>query len=232
MSEQRVLGAVKEVFEGKNAEFHQAVSSGIVASYRQHPRHYHTLRHIGEMLELTERFDPENRKAFLAAILYHDIIYDPHRYAPGFQGDSNEKASADICRQALSEAGLDKVIIERAEKLILWTQKHDAPSDDEEAKLFMDIDMAIVGSPPARYQEYCVATAKEFLTVFTPEQYLAGRSAFLTATKDKKPVFKTAHFADREDQAAQNMAWELANIGAVVAMASTVGSPALHPPII
>lgn len=216
-----MIEALKEIFEDQGDDFRVSRLAEIIEHYNEPQRYYHTLRHIGKMLEMAEKFEIKDRKGFLAAILYHDIVYDPERYSPGFQGDSNEKASAHICRQVLTEAGIDASIIDRAEKLILWTQKHDAPADDEEAKLLMDIDMAIVGSSPAQYQEYCIATAKEFLTVFTPEQYLAGRKAFLTATKDKKPIFKTAHFAGHEEQAATNMAWELANIEAVVAAAST-----------
>lgn len=210
-----LIGAIKEVFATQSDEFQSARLAEIVERYSEPHRHYHTLTHICEMLEMAKKFDITDT-AFLAAILYHDIVYEPGRYAPGYPGPSNEQDSADFCKEVLSAAQLDKTIIKRASDLIVMTQTHAAPEDDHEARLFMDIDMAIVGANPFRYEEYCYATTKEFLTVFTPEQYLAGRSHFLKHTKDQTPVFKTAYFEDREAPAMQNMTWELANLQTIV----------------
>lgn len=216
-----ILLAVQQVFPNRAPHEHRIVRDNIEAAYSQPPRHYHTVKHLNEMLEHMSRHVVLNKQAFLAALLFHDVVYEPHRSAPGYVGLSNEQESALLCKQILHIGGVDEATMARAKELILMTETHKAPDDDEEALLFMDIDMAIVGAPERRYREYAGQNAREYLSAFTPEQYLMGRTAFLTRVQESKtPVFKTKHFASREKQADENIAWELKHLVEIVAAAA------------
>ena len=204
-----VYRAIVEIFRERDQLFHRKVYDDLKRDYSEPQRHYHTLRHIGEMLTHANSYDLNQRKAFLAAILYHDAVYEPERYVPGFTGPSNEQASADKCTAVLLKGGVDQATIERAAELIIFTQTHKAPDDDHEAKLFMDIDMSILGTSHQRYSEYAAATAKEYLSVFPPEGYFKGRQNFLRKALDQPPVFKTQDFLGLEFAARVNMRWEL-----------------------
>ena len=216
-----ILLAVQQVFPNRAPYEHRMVQENIVAAYSQPHRHYHTVKHLNEMLELTGKHVVLNKQAFLAALLFHDVVYEPQRSAPGYVGLSNEQESALLCKQILQIGGVGAATIERAQELILMTETHKAPEGDEEALLFMDIDMAIVGAPERRYREYAGQNAREYLSAFTPEQYLMGRSAFLTHAQDgKTPIFKTKHFTEREQQADANIAWELKHLVEITAAAA------------
>lgn len=217
-----ILKAIQEIFTNRGPEFHDKVLKYVERRYGESHRHYHTMRHIGECLTANENFSIKDRKAFLAAEVFHDIDYEIGRYAPGHKGESNEAISAKVCEEFLTEGGVEQKIIDRAKELIIMTQTHKAPDGDDEARLFMDIDMSIVGKSAPRYQEYCLDTAREYLSLFPADAYLAGRKHFLTGAVDKKPIFKTQHYASHEDQAAANIRWELANIESIVATAAAL----------
>ena len=137
-----ILLAVRQVFPNRTPYRQREIHEQLTAAYSQPHRYYHTTKHLTEMLELTDRFVLKNKPAFLAALLFHDVVYEPERYAPDYAGLSNEQESALICEQVLRANGVNEQIIARAKELILMTEKHKAPEDDEEALLFVDIDMA------------------------------------------------------------------------------------------
>ncbi len=198
--------------------------------YGQPHRKYHTLKHIEELLKEASRFTLKDRRAVLTAILFHDIFLEPRRYAPTFQGPSNEKVSADICMAMLAENGVNVMTAMRAHDLILMTEKHAVPEGDDEAQLFIDMDMSIIGAPHRRYAEYAGQNAMECLTAFSPKQYLAGRMAFLSKNIEHGPIFKSPQYADREEQARKNMTWELTNLPQLIATAAMVNHVArFHP---
>lgn len=216
-----ILLAVQQVFPNRTEFDQRVIQQNLEQAYTQPHRHYHTMKHLQEMLELTGQHKLENKRAFLAALLFHDLVYEPERYSPVYTGLSNEQESALLCEQILRIGGVDEKTIARAKELILMTETHKAPEGDEEAKLFMDIDMAIVGAPERRYHEYAGQNAREYLHAFPPEQYLMGRAGFLTKTAEKDgPIFKTKHFANREEQARENIAWEMNHLVEIVAAAA------------
>ena len=225
-----ILLAVQQVFPNRTSYDQRVIFENLREAYSQPHRPYHTQKHLKEMLELTNKFPLQHKRAFLAALLFHDVVYEPARYAPDYVGLSNEQESALICEQVLRVGGVDEKTIARAKDLILMTETHKAPEGDEEALLFMDIDMAIVGAKHRRYSEYAGQNAREFLSAFPAEKYFTGRSMFLTHAKDKSPIFKTAHFADREKQAHENIAWELKHLGEIIVAAAMTNHVANYKP--
>jgi predicted metal-dependent HD superfamily phosphohydrolase len=71
-----------------------------VRAYREPHRHYHTLDHVAALLTLLDRYGAEvaDSDAVTAAILFHDVVYDPARH-------DNEEASAAWAAARLARRG-------------------------------------------------------------------------------------------------------------------------------
>ncbi|HEX7151302.1 MAG TPA: hypothetical protein VF618_07420 [Thermoanaerobaculia bacterium] len=169
--------------------------------YSEGHRHYHTLAHLGEMLALLEG----DSEAVLAAMFFHDVIYD--------RRGANEERSADMAREALVDLHFSPEQVTLVERLILATKTH-APGDlPVETHVLLDADLAILGAPRARYQQYIEGVRFEYAWV--PEElFRSGRSGVLRAFLEKEHIFLTERFRERfEAQARENIAWELAGLG-------------------
>lgn len=69
--------------------------------------------------------------------------------------------------------------------------------------------MAILADDEPVYTAYAVNVAAEFLTVFSPLEYKAGREKFLKGAINKPHLFQTDFYRAKEEQARENMAVEL-----------------------
>jgi predicted metal-dependent HD superfamily phosphohydrolase len=214
--------AVETVFKNASARNKLIVLDKIMKAYNDAARGHHDTLHIAETLFEAKLHNLHLKRDFVAAILYHDIVYEPDRYAPGYMGPSNEAESAHMCREDLYNAGVPGQIINRASDLILLTEKHIAPKQDMEAALFMDMDMSIFGANSERYKAYAQGTAKEFLSVFTPAQYSTGRTQFLKSLSEKQSIFLTPHYKALDVPARENMAWELRYLPMIISPLSLV----------
>ena len=164
--------------------------------YSETHRHYHTLTHVGHMLELL----PDADEAVLAAVWFHDAIYD---------GVQNEERSAVLAREALTELGFDESSIVRTEELILATKSH---SPSATAQEFLDADLAILGSDPGRYRGYVAQVRKEYAHVPEP-QFRVARNQILQSFLDRPRIYLTDAFYERfERQARENMQQEVAGL--------------------
>jgi predicted metal-dependent HD superfamily phosphohydrolase len=173
-------------------------------AYAEPHRHYHTLRHVEAMMTLAV---PLERRAtdfpsVLWAIWYHDAIYDP-------RAADNEERSADWAKRSLNAWGVDGVRVDRVVSLILRS-KHDgaAPSTPDEA-IFLDADLAILGSDPELYDQYARAIRGEY--AFVPEAaYRAGRAEVLrTFLQRPRLYFTDVLFRTHESRARSNLRREI-----------------------
>ncbi|XXY49234.1 hypothetical protein WME91_55415 [Sorangium sp. So ce269] len=178
--------------------------SAVCAAYGEPGRAYHDLAHVREVLCRVGEVGRDvgwrrPREVFLAA-LFHDAVYVPGRH-------DNEAQSAELARQAVSQwlpgEGLDAEAIAR---LILLTARHGAlgPADvGEEEALFLDCDMAILGSDPAAFDAYDRAIAAEYSAV-PPELYAAGRRRFFEKLLAAGHIFLSPYFRDRLEARARD----------------------------
>ncbi|KYF74273.1 hypothetical protein BE11_07155 [Sorangium cellulosum] len=176
----------------------------VCAAYGEPGRAYHDLVHVREVLGRVGEAGRDvgwrrPREVFLAA-LFHDAVYVPGRH-------DNEARSAALAREAVARwlpgAGLDEDVIER---LILLTARHGAlgPADvDDEEALFLDCDMAILGSDPAAFDAYDRAIAAEYSAV-PPELYAAGRRRFFEKLLALEHIFLSPYFRDRLEARARD----------------------------
>jgi len=178
----------------------------LCALYSEPERVYHNLAHIEFCLTQLEtvRSLATYPTTIEAAIWFHDVFYDSRR-------NDNEEASAAWARLVLTEAGINAEEIDRVCALILIT-KHDAPPIDNDAKLLVDIDLAILGRPTAEFDRYEAAIRQEYAWV-PDAQFRAGRSKILRMFLDREQIYHTAPFyTGYEQPARENLQRSLAQL--------------------
>jgi predicted metal-dependent HD superfamily phosphohydrolase len=164
-------------------------------------RAYHTWDHA---LEVIDHYDAVERdlgwrhpREVALAVVYHDAVYVPGRH-------DNEAESVTLARAAIARF-LPDADAARVEELILWTARHGklAPGDvDDEAALFLDCDMAILGAEADRFAEYERQIAREY-SVIPPELYATGRKQFLQTVLALPRIYLSDYFHARLDARAR-----------------------------
>lgn len=177
----------------------------VVGKYRLNRLAYHNLGHIAQCLELwfLSFHLAANPMSVVAAIWYHDVIYDSKR-------NDNEEQSAEYALRELVHLTSDGKPVDCAlvKDLILAT-KHNKPADGPDAQLIIDIDLQILGSNETRYTRYTREIRKEYAWV--PEaDFRAGRSKVLTMFLEKRYIYNTRLYRSTfEEQARENISREI-----------------------
>ena len=183
----------------------------LAAAHRAPGRHYHDLRHVEALLGHASACADAigDRDAVEAAIWFHDAIYDTRR-------NDNEERSA-----ALAEARLAGTVeasrVARIAAMIRATAGHVCPDFADAAArrdcaLFLDMDLAVLGSADADFDAYEAAVRREYDWVAEP-QWRRGRRAVLEGFLARQAIYATARFrASHEARARRNLARALARL--------------------
>lgn len=186
-------------------EINGGLMNQLVAAYSQRHRHYHTLQHLRECLA---HFDAAaglaRRPAEVElALWFHDAVYDPQR-------NDNEERSARWARDSVLAAGCAADMAARVESLVLATKSHQATGDDPDTALLLDVDLAILGAAPARFDEYEKQVRAEYAHV-AEDDFRAGRARILQGFLQRPRIYATAAFHDAlEARARSNLSRALA----------------------
>lgn len=131
----------------------------LMRAYEEPHRHYHTLQHLTECLQLLEanRDLAEEAAEVAMALWFHDAIYN-------VRASDNEDRSAGWANAELAKSGVADERIGRVCQLIMATRHPAAPSPGDQA-LLVDIDLAILGASPERFEEYEKQIRKEYAWV-------------------------------------------------------------------
>lgn len=169
-------------------------------AWREPQRHYHSLQHLSECLDLlrAHRDVAERPDELVLALWFHDAVYDP-------RGKDNEQRSADWATHALGQAGADPAATARIHALILDTA-HAAEPAPGDPSLLVDIDLAILGAAPERFAEYERQVRAEY--VWVPGfLYRYKRRQLLREFVRREPLYRTPALRARlEAQARINLA--------------------------
>ena len=175
----------------------------LLAAYAQPQRHYHTQQHLTECLT---HFDAVWQQAqrpgeVAMALWFHDAIYD-------IKAQDNELRSAQWAVQALKNSGATDEICQRVHALIMATCHTATPTEastEADAKLLVDIDLAILGASPERFAEYDAQVAAEYAWV--PRLvYRFKRKQVLQSFLQRDAIYATPHFHQLlEAQARRNL---------------------------
>jgi predicted metal-dependent HD superfamily phosphohydrolase len=188
---------------GVSPEGFASAWSKVEGQYTEAHRAYHGLTHIQALLELSHAYEARltDPAAVDLAIIFHDIIYDP-------RSKTNEEDSAALFT-TLFTGLIEPAMVEKVTHYIIETKRHAVlDSTDEDLKLFIDLDMSILGVPRDEYIVYAQQVRKEY--EFVPEaDYCRGRTAVLQSFLAGGDIYATTEGKRRwEAQARENIAWE------------------------
>lgn len=190
----------------------EALRTELAAHYRGPGRHYHGLAHIEALLALAHEYRAElaDPEAVEAAIWFHDAIYDSRR-------SDNEARSAALAAGKLG-AHVDPERLQHIVAMIEATATHALPdlegSAKQDAAFFLDMDLAILGAPPALFDSYEAAVRREYSWV-DAKAWRSGRVAVLKKFLARPTIFHTELFRRRfEEQARRNLSRSLASLAA------------------
>ena len=179
-----------------------AVRQELLAAWSERARHYHDGRHLRECLGLLEVWKGQGeRTAELSiALWFHDAIYHPG-------AADNELRSAAWAARALGEAYVSSEVAQRVYDLVMATQHaaHPAPVRSIDVELVLDIDLAILGAPPDRFQAFERDIRKEYAAV-PGDVYRSARRTRLQGFIEREPLYHTIKARERlEAQARINL---------------------------
>ncbi len=185
----------------------RSVHADLVARYSEAHRHYHTTQHLAECFEklASLRTHAKHPSEVEVALWFHDAIYDTRRH-------DNEALSAALASATGDTVGLDPAKRDRMTALVLATRHAALPSDDDE-RVLVDVDLSILGAPPARFAEYEAQVRCEYAWVPEPA-YRAGRTRVLADFLARPQLFATTEFHTRfEATARDNIEHSLVALG-------------------
>lgn len=170
----------------------------LCARYAEPHRAHHNLLYIEHCLSEWKRVSQYfvNPDAAMLALWYHDAIYNP-------EAKDNEEQSVILMREVCRNLGQREDHVERAARHIMAT-KHHSSELDADTQLFLDIDLAILGAPQERFDEYERGIRTEYKRV--PENvFRKERAKILRSFLARETVFYTTHFQHLETQALKNL---------------------------
>lgn len=175
----------------------EALRAELLAHYAQAHRKYHALHHLEACLA---HFDAVRGQAahpaeVEVALWFHDAIYV-------VRAPDNESRSADWARDALRRAGADEAVAQRVHALVMATRHDVAPRTADEG-LLLDVDLAILGAPPALFDAYEAQIFEEFAAV-PRDTFRANRRRILQGFLDREWIFNTATFRTQRERAARD----------------------------
>jgi predicted metal-dependent HD superfamily phosphohydrolase len=179
----------------------------LIARYTEPHRRYHTTQHLDECFaRLDEARDLADRIYEIElALWFHDAVY-------GTRNQDNEEQSAEWAQAAVEQAGLAGAVEARVHALILAT-KHDAEPTTADAALLIDVDLAILGAPAERFDEYERQVREEYSWV-PGFMFRRKRREILTAFLARPHVYNTERFRERYEAVARtNLARSIERLG-------------------
>lgn len=196
------------VWRALGATVDDALYHEVLARYQAPERHYHTTQHLEEMFALWPLVEPLARHGaeVQAAIWFHDAVFDVTRA-------DNESRSAEWVRAVLLAGGAREVVAARVHSLVMET-RHDGEPERADAQALVDLDLAILGADPVRFDQYEHQVRAEYAIVPVTE-FRARRREMLERFLARPRIFSTAPlYALREEQARENLSRSVARLSA------------------
>ena len=154
------------------------------AAWAEPHRCYHATEHLRECMALWKlwRNRCERPGEVALALWFHDAVHDPHE-------SGNELKSASWAARAMVAESANEDAAQRVYELVMAT-RHDQMPRGTDACFVVDIDLAILGSPPARFERYDQDIRKEYELV--PRfRYRNQRAKVLQGFLDRPRLFQT-----------------------------------------
>lgn len=173
-----------------------SVYEELLGRYAEQHRAYHTCQHLAECLSLFENVKDGCSYPWevALAIWFHDVIYDTAR-------SDNELLSADWFKRVANEVNVAAEATERIVELILMT-RHNHIAQGIDAQILVDIDLAILGAPLPRFEEYERQVRFEYQWV--PDTvYRKKRKDILQSFLGRNTIYCSPYFQERFEEKAR-----------------------------
>jgi predicted metal-dependent HD superfamily phosphohydrolase len=179
--------------------------------YGEPHRACHDWARVAEMLAMAEDLAHAiaERGAFILAVLFHKAVFD--RRLPDWAG-----RSAALMRRSVG-VRWPAATLARAEALILAAAVQELPPTRDpslrgDAALLLDIDNAVLGEAPSRFDAHEAAFRREYAHL-SEDAYAAGRAASLEMLTWRERVYLTDRFyLEREKAARRNISRAIARL--------------------
>ena len=179
----------------------------LIGRYSEPNRNYHTVQHLDECFARLDeaRSLAERIHEVELALWFHDAVYQ-------VRGQDNEEQSASWAQGTAERAGLPNAVAERLHRLILATKHNAEPASRDEA-LLVDVDLAILGAAPERFDEYERQVRVEYSWV-PGFLFRRKRREILEGFLARPHVYNTDHFrACYEAAARANLVRSIERLG-------------------
>lgn len=178
----------------------------VLDAYHSPHRKYHTVQHLNECFEVLDRIFPNAPTEVEVGLWFHDVVYETH-------DTDNEERSAAYAEEILGMLKADTQVVAKIKSLILAT-KHEVVPADPMAQMLVDVDLAILGEDPAKFDTYDRQIREEYVWV-PDEAYKMGRKKVLQRFIDRDWVYSTKEMrrAGYEGRAQENLRRAIANLG-------------------
>ncbi|MFT3892127.1 MAG: hypothetical protein QM730_10880 [Anaerolineales bacterium] len=132
-------------------------------------------------------------------------MYDTRR-------NDNEEESARLASETLRKLNVNAETTTLVSELILATKSHDGNNLSQDAKLFLDMDLAILGTSEEIYEKYSKTIREEYSWVHEPT-YRQGRIKVLESFMRRETIYFTNVMQERfEEQARRNISGEIRSL--------------------
>lgn len=185
-----------------------SVFEEVIRYYNQPHRYYHNLKHIQEVLQIIDTLNNSvcDLYSLKIAAWFHDLIYDP-------QANDNEEQSTHIASIYLTQLNISQSTINTVNELILSTKDHQP--FNENSKILLDADLAILGANPSEYNNYCRAIRLEY-SWLNNQDYCQGRKKVLENFLEQNQIYYTPKmYKLKEKQARINLLNELKHLSSI-----------------
>lgn len=178
--------------------------------YNSKNRHYHTLHHINDCLELVQAYfkdQVDDLDSLEFAIFFHDIIY-----CCDVQQRNETSSSAYACGVASDVFGLSQEFTLKVDKLIRATQHLPDYSTTGDESIIVDVDLFALSRD---YDAFCadsIRIRREYSAV-DDKAFTVGRLGFLKTMLKRRFIYKTDLFRlERETLTRRNIAQHMQEI--------------------
>tara|TARA_B100000745_G_scaffold299878_1_gene251865 strand:- start:2098 stop:2844 length:747 start_codon:yes stop_codon:yes gene_type:complete len=151
-------------------------------TYNAPHRVYHSIYHIAHLFTMAKEFKPfiNDWKHFVAAILYHDFVYELDEAVL-----HNEQNSAKQAEKFLRELNLHEFESYVVEDMILNS------GNAFDVQLFHDLDHLVLASSKTDYQTYTSAIRQEYGKKHSQKNITLGRLDFCRKLLKNGPIYRT-----------------------------------------
>lgn len=168
----------------------------LIAAYSQRHRKYHNIDHLHAVLNTLDTVSESasDASAIELALWFHDAIYK-------IFSKTNELDSAVLARDFVETNNGGSDLADRVYSHILATEHNSLPVDPD-AKLLVDIDLAILGREASVYDIFEANIRKEYRYVPWPV-YRKNRIAILQGFLDRPQIYSHRYFVEHLEQNAR-----------------------------